>query len=340
MLRFAPIALSNPNRPDLAPVMAHALVVSDNFRIAISEEVVERLDLQKIATKPVQEIGKSTPADFPLFGPLRIDHAGAEAFSGAIVCGHGVVIGKELADQLQMDSYVAPKEIPEFLRPHFKHKVGNKNRILKVDNAVSADICAKIVERVSSQPRHRLGVLDVSRGKDLPQRSYVDTSERDTHTVFMDEDLREMIKHIFYNMITDHVEPFFGKQIYWWECPQLLLYEKGGRYDPHVDADRWVDYPDGRGAWEPYLDRHVSLLLYLNESFTGGALNFPDQKFKIQPKTGMLAAFPSSAEFRHGAEPTESGERLVLVSWATVKGRKLFNQHPAYAVYYRDDFTS
>ncbi len=55
---------------------------------------------------------------------------------------------------------------------------------------------------------------------------------------------------------------------------------------------------------------------------------------------GMLAAFPSSAEFCHGAEPTESGERLVLVSWATFKDRELFNPNPAYEVFYRDDFAS
>lgn len=338
MLRFTSVALSNPNRPELPPLIVQAVVVQDDFRIAIGEDISTQLELTKIADQEAAELGEPSPTTLPLFGPLCVNFAGREAFSSAILCSTGVVVGAALAQQLGMDSYIATGEMPTFMQSNVIRKIGNANRILRVEKAVDAKTCKAICDHVMALDHFRLGVLDSRRSSDLPQRSFVDVSERDTFSAHLGEDMNERLKHVFLDMIVNHVEPFYGKRLHWWERPQLLCYKEGGRYDPHVDADRWVGYPNGGGYWEPYLDRHVSLLIYLNEEFTGGALNFPDHKMKIQPKTGTLVAFPSSSEFRHGAEPTKSGIRLVMVSWATLKDRELFNPDPQYEVYFRDDF--
>ncbi len=69
-------------------------------------------------------------------------------------------------------------------------------------------------------------------------------------------------------------------------------------------------------VWRRHLDRDVSFILYVNDAFTGGKLRFPGQDLEITPKEGLLVAFPSSAAYLHEAEPTESGQRFALVSWA------------------------
>ncbi|MDE3060152.1 MAG: 2OG-Fe(II) oxygenase [Pseudomonadota bacterium] len=141
-----------------------------------------------------------------------------------------------------------------------------------------------------------------------------------------------MLREIFYNIYTKHVEPFYGVEIEWWEKPQLLCYLQGGKYGAHADADQWQQ----GGKWKRNHDRDVSVLLYLNDDFTGGKLNFPNQKLKVQPEPGLLVAFPSHHEYLHGAEPTESGVRYALVSWAAIKGLPRLREPPPATVFMRE----
>ena len=65
-------------------------------------------------------------------------------------------------------------------------------------------------------------------------------------------------------------------------------------------------------------NRDVSVLLYLNDKFSGGNLHFPTQNVEIRPEPGLFVAFPSS--YLHAALPVDSGERLVIVSWSAAIG--------------------
>jgi predicted 2-oxoglutarate/Fe(II)-dependent dioxygenase YbiX len=113
--------------------------------------------------------------------------------------------------------------------------------------------------------------------------------------------------------LRDHVDPFYGLRTEWFEWPDVLLYRPGGHYDIHTDAD--VRDPD-TGRWRRVMDRDVSLLVYLNDDFSGGELEFPERGESIRPETGMLVAFPSDHRFAHAALPVEAGNRSVVVSWA------------------------
>lgn len=44
---------------------------------------------------------------------------------------------------------------------------------------------------------------------------------------------------------------------------------------------------------------HVSAVLYLNDNYSGGEINFPGQGVKIKPKAGSLVIFPSIPPFYH-----------------------------------------
>jgi predicted 2-oxoglutarate/Fe(II)-dependent dioxygenase YbiX len=121
------------------------------------------------------------------------------------------------------------------------------------------------------------------------------------------------------------IEPFYQRELRWFEAPQVLRYKPGGYYRPHADADGLNAAGD---AWERNLDRHLSLLIYLNENFEGGHLSFPNFNFRLRPQAGMVVAFPSDWRYLHGAMPVTAGLRHAIVSWAAVWDEPLVRSTP------------
>lgn len=83
---------------------------------------------------------------------------------------------------------------------------------------------------------------------------------------------------------------------------QRYAAETQQHYDVHIDA----------GAGAP---RILSALLYLNDC-EGGETYFPHFEFKIQPKEGRLALFPSNFIYAHAAQPPTSGVKYAAAYWA------------------------
>jgi predicted 2-oxoglutarate/Fe(II)-dependent dioxygenase YbiX len=63
------------------------------------------------------------------------------------------------------------------------------------------------------------------------------------------------------------------------------------------------------------MGRTISALLYLNNDYTGGHLEFPNFGIKIKPEPGMLILFPSNFAYRHQSTPVISGTKYCLVTW-------------------------
>lgn len=121
------------------------------------------------------------------------------------------------------------------------------------------------------------------------------------------------------------IGPHFRREIEWFELPEILRYKTGGEYKPHADSENW--HPAEK-QWKRGADRDLSILLYLNEGFTGGEIDFPNFGLKLGPKRGMLIAFPSDSRYVHAARPVTSGVRYALVSWAAVKGGQRVSATP------------
>jgi len=112
------------------------------------------------------------------------------------------------------------------------------------------------------------------------------------------------------------IEPFFNCKLRSLETPHVLRYTRGSHYKPHSDSDV-IDTATGR--WKKAQDRDYSLLIYLDDDFEGGDLIFPNFNFRLHPRAGMLAAFPSDCRYLHGAMPVMSGVRHAIVSWCAVQ---------------------
>jgi hypothetical protein len=83
---------------------------------------------------------------------------------------------------------------------------------------------------------------------------------------------------------------------------QILKYPEGGHQSFHID-----DWPS--------TTRRVSVLIYLNEDYEGGELEFPRFNVKHKPKENEMIIFPSAYIYSHLVNKIESGTRYCIVSW-------------------------
>jgi predicted 2-oxoglutarate/Fe(II)-dependent dioxygenase YbiX len=82
----------------------------------------------------------------------------------------------------------------------------------------------------------------------------------------------------------------------------MLRYTGGQEYKAHADGDT----SSGRS---------VSAIIYLNDDYEGGEVEFINFNIKIKPKSGMLLLFPSNYAYTHIAHPVISGTKYALVTW-------------------------
>jgi predicted 2-oxoglutarate/Fe(II)-dependent dioxygenase YbiX len=82
----------------------------------------------------------------------------------------------------------------------------------------------------------------------------------------------------------------------------MLRYTGGQEYKAHAD---------GTTA----MGRAISAIVYLNDDFEGGEVEFVNFGVKIKPKPGMLLLFPSTYPYTHIAHPVISGTKYAIVTW-------------------------
>lgn len=100
------------------------------------------------------------------------------------------------------------------------------------------------------------------------------------------------------------------------EIPQLLSYDINGHYDEHNDCEDYVN-----NILTKVVDRDITMIIYLNDNYTGGELEFTKLGLTYRPKKNSMIIFPSYYEFSHRVHPVKSGTRINLVCWLATKDR-------------------
>lgn len=92
-------------------------------------------------------------------------------------------------------------------------------------------------------------------------------------------------------------------------------YTMGDFYRPHCDAQS-VTVQDGIavGARKPS-SADVSSIVYLNDNFVGGQLDFGFRGQTVKPQEGMLVLFYGGWQNSHCVLPIELGKRYCIVNW-------------------------
>lgn len=185
--------------------------------------------------------------------------------------------------------------------------------VLVVQNFLDASTCRSILDYAQAQPGSNSTV----------QNPYTEDADknllsRTRNSEFIDiKGIAGRLLPMLGNVLTRNIAPHYGVSLEWFEYPQLLRYREGGEYTLHADSENWIAE---QGQWQRGMDRDYSLLIYLNEEFSGGEIEFSNFGFSMRPRQGMLLAFPSDHRYMHAARPVIAGTRYVLVTWSAAKG--------------------
>ena len=82
----------------------------------------------------------------------------------------------------------------------------------------------------------------------------------------------------------------------------VLKYELEDFFSVHLDTS-------------PLLSRIISGLMYLNDDYDGGILEFPKIGLELKPKEGDIIFFPSQVPFFHQSTPITKGIKHAVVAW-------------------------
>lgn len=187
--------------------------------------------------------------------------------------------------------------------------------VVRVPGFLPAEECARLVRWADRQTGEAMTVVDHKTAGAEGLEGQPSTLRASEEVALGDElyTLNDWIRRA----IRSHIAPALQRTVAWFEAPALMRYREGGRFARHADAEYW---DAGRRAWVRNLDRDISLLLYLNEDFEGGALRFPVFHWLYAPKAGDLLFFPSDARYQHEALPVTAGRRYAVVSWMALEG--------------------
>ena len=80
-------------------------------------------------------------------------------------------------------------------------------------------------------------------------------------------------------------------------------WEAGDKLELHVDD------------LGPTNTNHMATLIYLNNDYEGGEIDFPTHKLSHKPKTGDLIMFPGNMHYAHEVKTIISGVRWTVPMW-------------------------
>ena len=86
------------------------------------------------------------------------------------------------------------------------------------------------------------------------------------------------------------------------ESYMMLKYTDGQYFESHVDS-------------MPGSDRFITAIMYLNDDYEGGELEFTNLELKIKMPKESLIVFPSYFPYAHKAYPVTSGTKYSIVAW-------------------------
>lgn len=175
--------------------------------------------------------------------------------------------------------------------------------------------CKRFTRFADKQKRGALSVVDGSKTTS-DKTTHKRHNSRITQTVALGKK-QQQASEWFYSACSTKLEALTGKKPQWFETPHLLRYGPGGKYDIHSDAEH---FDSQSRQFYRFIDRDFSMLIYLNDDFVGGELNFPWLNFQYKPVVGDLVFFPSNHIFTHESLPIISGKKYALVSWGAFEG--------------------
>ena len=179
-----------------------------------------------------------------------------------------------------------------------------------VEDFVARTECEELLAFAAQQQAERLKLVDLEK---TTEEQVVRKFDDSRVTLRVQVRARQAeLNALVERAASELIAPAFECSFDWYEEPQLLRYEPGGFYHTHADSE---SFDEERDCWVKVVDRDVSMLIYLDDDYTGGELRFERFDFQLRPRPGTLVFFPSDCRYLHTALQVTSGVRHALVSW-------------------------
>ena len=179
--------------------------------------------------------------------------------------------------------------------------------IVEIKNIIDPEFIKKIIPLINKKAKTNMFVGN-SKGLNVLEKNirnvkgYQLNFNTPTNIVYWNYIKKEIERlYIFYKIKFPIMKSNKVSQI------DLLKYTEGGKYEIHIDQ------------YSNAANRHLSIIMNLNDSYDGGDLIFTDQKQKeikrIKLGKGSIVFFPSNFMYPHKIEPITKGTRYSIVAW-------------------------
>lgn len=180
-------------------------------------------------------------------------------------------------------------------------------KIVKYENLLSEEDCAQLLSFGLNYNR--------SLGYDLDKDNSGVVKERTSTTAWDTDDGLVAIRHRIFQLV---------KPDFWFmdftmdnlEVLQVQKYEPGQEYVNHCDFFNYPEHPTITGN-----DRIATMIIYLNDDFTGGETVFPLLNVTVKPKRGMGLFFDYKYIYElnrttlHAGTPVIEGTKNIVTCW-------------------------
>lgn len=179
------------------------------------------------------------------------------------------------------------------------------------ENAISKEDCNKIIDNLEKEIS--LGIPGIQwSGAQVNDKENVDYVRNCVDLKYKKEDLG---KHIPYNKVLDQCHTIVEQGLD--KC--LQHYESLWHLKMHYkEAFNFVKYLPGKyfkihGDHGPYYTCTVSAVVYLNDDYDGGEIDFVRHGLVVKPKAGDIILFPSNFVYEHASLEVTSGTKYSVV---------------------------
>ena len=189
------------------------------------------------------------------------------------------------------------------------HKEELRQRVVSIDNFISAKDCLELYEFCKNQNAWPNDFYErgEQRRENEPPRPNHELVEKYTELA---------LSKLLYA---------FAQEVQFLYPAALRKYPEGASLGVHCDGvslnesgdsiDYMRDYDPT--SMHPTTITEGAMVLYINDDYDGGELFFPDIDLEIKPKSGQLIAWPSGPLFEHGVKKISNGDRYVVTSFLT-----------------------